>query len=100
VVHVVPGTRAASVLGSAPRTERYFCSYGLDERYVHVLASAGLIVAGRDEEGDVRVAEISGHRFFMGSLFQPELSSTRAWVHPLISAFVDAVRAQVPAARH
>lgn len=97
LVHVVPGTRAAGVLGSSPRTERYFCSYGLDERYVDVLAAAGLVVSGRDHEGDVRLAEISSHRFFFGSLFQPELSSTRAWVHPLIGAFIEAVRAQVPA---
>ncbi len=96
LVHVVPGTRAAGVLGSSPRTERYFCSYGLDERYVDVLAAAGLVVSGRDHEGDVRLAEISSHRFFFGSLFQPELSSTRAWVHPLIGAFIEAVRAQVP----
>ena len=92
LVQVVPGTRMADILGTAPRTERYFCSYGLDERYVADLAAAGLVVAGRDDEGDVRLAELTGHRFFVGSLFQPELSSTRAWVHPLIGAFIAAVR--------
>lgn len=94
MVHVVPGTRAAAILGTAPRTERYFCSYGLDQRYVGVLAAAGLVMAGRDDEGDIRLAELNDHPFFLGSLFQPELSSTRAWVHPLIRAFIDAVRAQ------
>jgi CTP synthase (UTP-ammonia lyase) len=92
LVQVVPGTRMAGILGTAPRTERYFCSYGLDERYVADLAAAGLVVAGRDDEGEVRLAELTDHQFFVGSLFQPELSSTRAWVHPLIGAFIAAIR--------
>jgi CTP synthase (UTP-ammonia lyase) len=94
VVHVVPGTRAADILGTVPRTERYFCSYGVDQRYVHDLTAAGLVIAGRDDEGEIRLAELSDHPFFIGSLFQPELSSTRAWVHPLIRAFVGAARAR------
>lgn len=93
-VHVVPGTRAAAILGSAPRTERYFCSYGLDQRYVDDLTAAGLVVGGRDDDGEVRLVELTDHQFFLGSLFQPELSSSRSWVHPLIRAFADAVRHQ------
>lgn len=92
VVHVVAGTRAADVLGVAPRTERYFCSYGLDPRFERVLVDHGLVVAGRDDAGDVRLAELPDHPFFVGALFQPELSSTRSWVHPLIAAYVGAVR--------
>ena len=95
VVHIVAGTRAAAILGTAPRTERYFCSYGLDQRYVGDLTAAGLVIAGRDEHGEVRLAELVDHPFFLGSLFQPELSSTRSWVHPLIDAFVTAARAHV-----
>ncbi len=93
-MHVVAGTRAAEILGTAPRTERYFCSYGLDQRYLNALRAGGLVVAGRDESGEVRLAELPQLRFFMGSLFQPELSSTRAWIHPLIAAFAAAVRGQ------
>ena len=95
LVHVVPGTRAAAILGTAGRTERYFCSYGLDQRFEDVLVTAGLVVAGRDDEGEVRLAELPGHPFYVGALFQPELSSTRSWVHPLIEAFVAAVHDQV-----
>jgi len=99
VVQVLPGTTIAAILGVAPRTERYFCSFGLDPRFEPALTAAGLVIAGRDDEGEVRLAELPGHRFFVGALFQPELSSSRAWVHPLITAFVDAARAacaQVP----
>jgi CTP synthase (UTP-ammonia lyase) len=95
LVHAVPGTRAAAILGTASRTERYFCSYGLDQRYEHELVAAGLVVAGRDDDGEVRLAELPGHPFYVGALFQPELSSTSSWVHPLIEAFLTAVRDHV-----
>jgi CTP synthase (UTP-ammonia lyase) len=95
LVHVVPGTRAAEVLGTAPRTERYFCGYGLDPRFEDTLVAGGLVVSGRDDEGEARLAEVPGHPFYVGALFQPELSSTRAWVHPLIGAFLAAVRDRV-----
>jgi CTP synthase (UTP-ammonia lyase) len=95
LVHVVPGTRVAEILGAAARTERYFCSYGLDQRFEEALVAAGLVVAGRDDDGEVRLAELPGHPFFVGALFQPELSSTRSWVHPLIDAFLAAVRDHV-----
>jgi CTP synthase (UTP-ammonia lyase) len=92
-VIVQPGTLAASVMGAGPSTERFFCSYGLAESYVPTLEQHGLVVSARDEAGAVRMAELPGHPFFVGSLFQPELSSDSTWVHPLIHAFVNAVRA-------
>ena len=52
----------------------------------------GLVFSGRDERGDPRIAELPGHPFFVGSLFQPELSSGATWAHPLIVAFAAAVR--------
>lgn len=91
-VIVEPGTVAASVMGAGPCTERFFCRYGLDERYVATLEQHGLVISARDETGAVRMAELPGHPFFVGSLFQPELSSDPTWVHPLIPAFVAAVR--------
>jgi CTP synthase (UTP-ammonia lyase) len=92
-VLIEPGTRAAAVMGPGPTTERYFCRYGLNPDYLDILQRNGLVFSGRDEHGDVRVAEIPGHPFCIASLFQPELSSDRTWVHPLIAAFTAAVRA-------
>jgi CTP synthase (UTP-ammonia lyase) len=92
-VIVKAGTLAASVMGPGPCTERFFCSYGLEERYVGALEQHGLVVSARDEAGAVRMAELPGHPFFIGSLFQPELSSDQTWTHPLVHAFADAVRA-------
>jgi CTP synthase (UTP-ammonia lyase) len=91
-VLIEPGTAAAAVMGAGPATERYFCRYGLNPDYLDILQRHGLVFSGRDNSGEVRVAELPGHPFCLASLFQPELSSDRTWVHPLIVAFTAAVR--------
>jgi CTP synthase (UTP-ammonia lyase) len=91
-VDIAEGTRAAQIMGPGPSTERYFCRFGLNPFYERAVMDAGLVISGRDESGDARVVELPDHPFFLGSLFQPELSSDPTWVHPLITAFVGAVR--------
>jgi CTP synthase (UTP-ammonia lyase) len=90
-VVIAEGT-AAAAMGAGPTTERFLCRYGLNPDYERCLVSHGLVVSGRDAGGDARVAELPGHPFFVGTLFQPELSSDPTWVHPLILAFAAAVR--------
>ena len=96
-VIVAPGTTAAAAMGAGPTTERFFCRYGLSPSYLPMLEAGGLVMSGRDERGDARIAELPDHPFFVGSLFQPELSSDTTWVHPLIAAFAAAVRAHAAA---
>jgi CTP synthase (UTP-ammonia lyase) len=91
-VSIVPGTLASAALGPGVTSERYFCRYGLSNRYRDDLEDNGLIFSGVDDRGDVRAAELAGHPFFLGTLFQPELSSDATWVHPIIAGFVTAVR--------
>ena len=38
------------------------------------------------------VGELPGHPFFVGTLFQPQLSSTGAAPHPLVRAFCSAAQ--------
>ena len=89
-VMVVPGTLAASIIGPGRRVERYFCAYGLNAAYLDVLAAAGLRFSGFDDDGQVRIVEIPGHPFFLGTLFQPEQYGDGARPHPLIQAFAAA----------
>ena len=93
-VVIADGTLAAQVMGAGPTTERYFCRYGLAPRYEETLTSQGLVISGRDPNGEARVVELPGHPFLMGTLFQPELSSDATWIHPLIAEFCRAVRAR------
>lgn len=91
-VTIEPGTRTARTIGGSTTLERYHCAYGLDPAYLPALESAGVRVSGRDDDGEVRIIELDDHPFFVATLFQPELSSTERWAHPLIGAFVDAAR--------
>jgi len=91
-VTIAADTLAARIMGAGPTTERYFCSFGLNATYLPALEAGGLIVSGRDDDGTVRVGEVAGHPFFLGTLFQPELSSDATWVHPILRSFVEAAR--------
>jgi CTP synthase (UTP-ammonia lyase) len=66
----------------------YQCRYGLNSVWKDRLESAGLCFSGYDAAGEVRAFELANHPFFMGTLFQPELSALRNVTHPLIEAFV------------
>ncbi len=97
LVRVSPGSRAERLLGTSQTFERYYCRYGVNPAYVEILENHGLTFTGRDEEGDVRIAELAGHPFFLASLFQPELAEGPR-PHPFIRAFAWAATAHATAA--
>lgn len=97
-VSFAPGSRAATAFGSdLPAEERYYCSYGLNREYIAPLERAGLVISARDADGEPRVIELPKHRFFIGTLFVPQASSTPEQPHPLIVGFVRAAQACVAA---
>ncbi len=89
-IRVRPGTLLQELLGAESTLERYHCSYALREEYVDTLTAHGLLFSGRDDAGDVRVAELPGHPFFLASLFQPELAGDGTRAHPVIHGFAAA----------
>jgi CTP synthase (UTP-ammonia lyase) len=86
------GSRLAAIYGADVVREEYHCSYALSPAYRPRLATGPLRVCGRDADGDVRAVELEGHPFFIATLFQPERSGLASRRHPLVSAFVAAVR--------
>jgi CTP synthase (UTP-ammonia lyase) len=89
-VNVAPGSLAERILGVERALERYHCSFGLNRAYLDVLSAHGLRFTGHDDEGEVRIAELDGHRFFLCTLFQPELNDDGVRCHRLIRAFAAA----------
>ena len=87
---IVPGTRAAKMSGPGRRTERYHCDYGLNSAYLERLSDGGLWFSGFDDGGQVRMAELPGHPFFLCTLFQPELHGDGSQPHPVIVAMAEA----------
>ncbi|MFG2812818.1 hypothetical protein [Streptomyces sp. NPDC048410] len=94
-----PGSLAESVIGSTRTLERYFCSYG-PSRHLDTLRAHGMRFSGHDTDGQVRVAELPDHPFFLGSLFQPELYGDGSRPHPMIRALARAAVEHAATAPH
>ena len=90
-IEPVPGTMFATLYGDAPGRERYHCSYGLAPDHRDLLDERGLRLAAVDDEGEVRAVELSGHPFFVATLFQPERSCPPGRPHPVVAGFGAAV---------
>lgn len=86
-----PGSRLHGIFGGRPAQEGYHCNYGVNPAYRARLEAAGLRFTGFDAAGEIRAFELPGHRFFHGTLFQPERSALRGVSHPLIEALAAAV---------
>jgi CTP synthase (UTP-ammonia lyase) len=89
------GTRAWAIYGCEEVRERYFCNYEMNPAYRDALEAAGLALSGFSDNGDIRIAELPAHPFFIATLFQPQLSSEAGRPHPLIRAFVEAGASRV-----
>jgi CTP synthase (UTP-ammonia lyase) len=89
-VMIAPGTLAARITAPGRRTERYHCAYGLNPEYLDALIRGGLRFSGFDDAGHVRVLELPGHPFFMGTLFQPELQGDGTQPHQIVAALAAA----------
>jgi CTP synthase (UTP-ammonia lyase) len=89
-IRFLPGSRIAAIYGKTETVEEYHCNYGLRADYQSLLEHGALRITGFDSEGGARVFELANHPFFLGTLFQPELSALNGSAHPLISAFLEA----------
>jgi len=91
-VNFDPHSRLGQIYGVSSALERYHCRYGLSPRFRDRLANGLMRASAWDATGDVRAVELDGHPFFIATLFQPERSGLAGRPHPLIHAFVAAVR--------
>ncbi len=89
-VSIVPGTRLETIYGARTARERTTCNYGLAPAYARVADEHGMRAAAFDETGEVRAVERVGDPFFVGTLYQPQLSTAAGSPHPIWRAFVDA----------
>ena len=89
-VRLLPGTLARRVYGRDESTEQFRCSYGFNPAYRDRLEAAGMKVSGVDPSGEARIIELAGCRFYLATLFVPQLSSTPERPHPLILEFLRA----------
>ena len=85
-----PGSRAAACYAGTRAREQYYCSYGINPRWLGTLLQRGLSIVGRADDGSPRVMELPAHPFFLATLFVPQARSTQDAPHPLVTGFVRA----------
>jgi CTP synthase (UTP-ammonia lyase) len=85
-----PGSYLHGFYGHEKVAEEFFCNFEVNPEYEFAAIEAGFPVVARGPQGEIRAIESPAHRFFIATLFQPQLSSRPQHPHPLISAFVQA----------
>ncbi len=76
------------IIGKHSFIGKYYCSYGINSTYLDVLRAHGLKTPAISDDNHIRAIEIENHPFFLGTLFQPALTSTQEEPDPLILDFV------------
>ena len=70
--------------------EEFHCRNELNSAYQPLFERSALKVSGWGDRGEARVVELQGSRFFLGTLFLPQLTAAEA-AHPLVDGFVQAI---------
>jgi CTP synthase (UTP-ammonia lyase) len=90
-IRLRPGSYLQSFYGKKETaTEEFFCNFEVNPEFEWTTMEAGFPVVARGSQGEIRAIESPTHRFFVATLFQPQLSSTEKNPHPVILAFVQA----------
>lgn len=82
----------SDIYDSSEVIEKYNCSMELNKEFQNQLDRNGFRVIGVDDKGEARIITIPHKRFYLATLFQPQLSSSAEVPHPMILAYLRAVR--------
>lgn len=89
-IRIRPGSFLRSFYRQDVVSEEFFCNFEVNPEFEWTFAEAGFPVVARGAQSEVRAIESPAHRFFVATLFQPQLSSKSKKPHPLIVEFVRA----------
>lgn len=89
-IDITAGSRLESVYSARSAHEQTTCNYGLEPALMHIADEHGLRVAAVDGTGEVRAVERVDHPFFVGTLYQPQLTTAPGAPHPIWRTFVAA----------
>jgi CTP synthase (UTP-ammonia lyase) len=89
-IRIRPGSYLEGFYKKDVVTEEFFCNYEVNPDFEGAIIEAGFAIAARGENGEIRAIEAPKHRFFIATLFQPQLSSKPGKPHPIIVEFLRA----------
>ena len=86
------GSKVAEIYGTSQISERHRHRYEFNNHYKDEYEKNGMQCVGvNPDNGLVEIVEIPEHRWFIGTQFHPEYSSTVLHPHPLFMSFVKEV---------
>jgi CTP synthase (UTP-ammonia lyase) len=89
-LRIRPGSYLHSFYGKDAVEEGFFCNFEVNPDFEWAFIEAGFPFVARGEHQEPRAIESQAHRFFIATLFQPQLSSEPGKPHPIIVAFLRA----------
>ena len=93
-VRLVEPSQLSSLCAARELQAEFFCSLEPNPNFVERWERAGLRVSARGPDGEMRAFELPAHRFFVATLFQPQLSSRPERAHPIVRGFLQACAAR------
>ncbi len=89
-IRLRPGSYLQSFYAKDTVSEAFYCNYELNPEFEWCAMEAGFPIVARGAQGEVRAIESPTHKFFIATLYQPQLTSKPGNPHPLVMAFVQA----------
>jgi CTP synthase (UTP-ammonia lyase) len=89
-IRIRPGSYLHSFYKKDLVSEEFFCNYEVNPDFEWAFIEAGFPIVARGANGEVRAIESSKHRFFIATLYQPQLSSKPGKPHPIIVEYLRA----------
>jgi CTP synthase len=92
--HLKEPSKARTLYGKDVIMERHRHRYEVNQKYVELLESHGLMISGTSQNAElVEVIELATHPWFIACQFHPEFTSTPRDGHPLFRSFIMAANA-------
>jgi len=95
-IQLAADSLACALYGRSEVREQYYCNFGLNPEHQERLEDAGLKVVGTDQDGEARVIELPQRRFYLATLFVPQLKSQPSSPHPLVLGLLEAALEPTP----
>ena len=93
VVRPLAGTRFSRLVNDESFVGMHYCNYGPGTEELHRLVEGGMVIEATADDAEAEVIELPTKRFFMLSLFQPQIGALAGKpVHPLLREFVRCAR--------
>ena len=87
------GTLAHRIYGTTMISERHRHRWEFNNKYLSAFEQSGMIASGKNPgTGLVEIIELTGHPFFIGVQYHPELKSTVENPQPIFVSFIKAAK--------